>query len=186
MQAVFQGRNDTEVAAAAAQPPQQLRVLLLTRVHERATCRDDIGPFEVVASKAKPAAEATEASAQGETGSPGVRDGASRGGEAERRTLAVELTKQRPRLQKRRLHGGVHAHAAHRGEVDHDSAVAAGFAGGTVTTRAHGGEQLMLARKVDGVHNVRGPDARCNERGALIDGPVPYPARLFVSSMCRQ
>jgi hypothetical protein len=42
-------RDDPEVAAAAAQPPEQLAVVVLVRVDDAAVCGDDVCRDEVVA-----------------------------------------------------------------------------------------------------------------------------------------
>ncbi len=64
MQPILERGDDAEVSASAAQAPQKLRILLLTRMHELAARGEHIRALQVVAGQSKSTAEATEAATQ--------------------------------------------------------------------------------------------------------------------------
>src|SRR6476661_4526193 len=102
MEPVLEGCDDPEVAAAAAQAPEQVGVLALARGQEAAVGGDDVRRDQVVAGKAVLALEPADAAAERQTRDAGARDGAAGGREAERLRLAVELAPRQARL---RAHG---------------------------------------------------------------------------------
>jgi hypothetical protein len=181
VQRVLERRDDAEIAATAAQTPEELRVLAFARMHEMAVGGDDVGGLQVVAGEAETAAEAAETAAERETGGPRVRDGTGCGREPERRALTIELAEQRAGLEIRRLRPGIDAHAAHWRKVDHDSTVARRFSGRAVSTGPHRREQLVFASEVHRAHHVTRTDACGDQRGALVDASVPHAPRLLVS-----
>ena len=66
------GGDDAEVAAAAAEPPEQVGVLGGRRLHDRAVGGDHLGLDEVVAGEAELALEPAAAAAEREPGDAGV------------------------------------------------------------------------------------------------------------------
>ena len=68
VQPELERRRDAEVAAAAAQAPEQLGVLVLAGVHELAVGGDDVGADQVVAGQADLAHEPADAAAEREPG----------------------------------------------------------------------------------------------------------------------
>ncbi len=94
VQPILKGRDDSEVPAAAAQPPQKIRVLVLTRPHVTAVGRDHIGADEIVAGQPESPRQSAVATAERETSCTGVRHRACRCRQTEELRLAIELTKQ--------------------------------------------------------------------------------------------
>src|SRR5205807_1789551 len=71
MEAELEARNDAEVAAAAAEPPEQLGVLLVARANDLARGSDQLGGGQIVASESVLGGEVADAAAEGEAGDPG-------------------------------------------------------------------------------------------------------------------
>ena len=107
MQLKFERRDDAEVAAPAAQRPQQIGILVGARRDDAAVRTDIVGGYQTVARQAKAARKASEAAAEGEAADARLRDSAHRGCEAECLRRAIELTENDTRLYERsaRLRG---------------------------------------------------------------------------------
>ena len=72
-------------------------------------------------------------------------------------------------------------HCAHRGEVDHQPAVAHRVAGDVVSAAAHRQLQTVAARKADALDHVRRAGAAGDEGGVAVDHAVPHHARGVVA-----
>ena len=84
-----------EVAAAAAQRPEQVGVLVLARAHEPAVGEHDLGREQRVDRQAVVAHQPADAAAEREPADAGVRDLAGGHGEAVLLGRGVELAEQR-------------------------------------------------------------------------------------------
>ena len=94
MQLELEIRHDAEVAAAAAQAPEKLRVLVGARVHELAVGGHDVGAANVVERQAEAPRDAAEAAAEREARHAGVRHRARGSDEAELHRLVVHVAEQ--------------------------------------------------------------------------------------------
>ena len=90
MQLEIERGRDAEIAAAAAQAPEQILVLLRAGGDEFAVGGHQVDGAHVVAGEAEAAAEAAEAAAEREPAHAGVRHRAGRGRETVRQRLAIE------------------------------------------------------------------------------------------------
>ena len=90
MQLEIERGGDAEIAAAAAQPPEQLLVFLRAGGQELAVRRDHVDGAHVVASESEAAAEPAETATQRESTHAGVRHGTRGGREAVSQRLAIE------------------------------------------------------------------------------------------------
>src|SRR5260370_25616682 len=86
-----EARDDTEVAAAATQPPEEVRVLLFARGDEAAVRKDNVRLDEIVDRKPELAGHVTDTAAERETADAGCRDDPERCGERERLRGVVDL-----------------------------------------------------------------------------------------------
>ncbi len=102
MQPEPEGRDDAEIAAAAADRPEQVRVLLRARMHDRAVGRHQLGREQVVDRQPVLARDPAEAAAERQPGDPGRRVDARRHGEPVELRLAVDIAERRAGIDLRR------------------------------------------------------------------------------------
>jgi hypothetical protein len=107
---ILERGDDAEVAAAAAQAPEEVLVLRGAGRQEPAVGSDHIRRDEIIDGQPVLAGQPAEAAAEGEAGDAGVGVGATGGGEAEGQGLVVDLDPLDPCL----CPGGAHS------EVDTD------------------------------------------------------------------
>ena len=180
MHAVFDRGDDAEISAAAAQAPQEVRVLLFRRAQEVAVRGDDVEGERIVAGEAEAPAEPAEAAAEREARGAGVRDDARGGRKSKRGAFMVELPEQGPAVHIGARRFRFDAHALHGLQVDDESAIAGRLARNAVAAGADRGEQLVLAREVDGAPHVGRPRATGDQRGLLVEHPVPHAAARVI------
>ena len=102
MQAELELGDDAEVPAAAAEAPEEIRVLVGARAHELAVGGDDVGREQVVDREAVLALQPADPAAEREPGDAGVRDDSAGRREPERLRLVVELAPEHAGLNSRR------------------------------------------------------------------------------------
>ena len=107
-------RDDAEVAAAAAQPPQQVGVLGLARVDEPAVRGDDVGRREVVAGESELPHRPADAATECEPGDAGGRHQAARRREPVRLGLVVNVGPRGAAPDGRHASGRIDANLVHR------------------------------------------------------------------------
>ncbi|HWC27071.1 MAG TPA: hypothetical protein VG474_10860 [Solirubrobacteraceae bacterium] len=180
VQPQLEGRDDPEVAAAAAQRPEQVGVLVGARADLAAVPEDDLGGDEVVDGHAVAAALVRDTAAEREAGDAGFGHDAARSCEAERRADGIDVGPRGAALHVHGAPGSVDAHAAHRRQVDDQAAVDDGGAGDVVSAAADGERQVVLGGEGDRGGDVAGVGAAGDERGALVDHAVPDAARGLV------
>src|SRR5262249_9048119 len=91
MQPVLKRADNSEIAAAAAQPPKQFRVLLGTCRHHHALGGNKVDREKIVANQPVFSGEPTKTTAQRQPADTGMRDRAAGGGQAEGLGLSIEL-----------------------------------------------------------------------------------------------
>ena len=166
--------RDPEVAAATAQRPEQVGVLVLT-ADELLTCgRDEVDRAQVVAREPEPTGEPAEAATEGQPRDPGRRDDATWGCEPGHLRLVIEVPPGDATLGAHGLGLLVDPDPLHERQVDHDAVVARRVPRRAVPATAHRGQQLVLTCEVDGRDDVRGTGAARHDRGTLVDHRVPY------------
>jgi hypothetical protein len=87
-----------EVATAAPQPPEQVRVLLLAGHEQLGVRGDDVTGDEVVDRQAELAHQVPDPAAEGEPSHPGMADDAAGRRQPECLALAIEMRAQAPAL----------------------------------------------------------------------------------------
>jgi hypothetical protein len=93
----------------------------------------------------------------------------------------VERGPANARLHAGRARGGVYGDALHRGQVDHETAVADRRAGRVVIAAAHGHEQPVRSREIHGSAHVGRVDAPGDEARPAVDHAVPDAASVVVA-----
>ena len=98
MQTIRDRRDHTEVAAAAFECPEQVRILVGTRPHLLAVRRHERVCKRVIARQAAASHQPAHSAAEGEPGSARGRDEPTRGGQPVRLCGSVELAPRESRL----------------------------------------------------------------------------------------
>ena len=177
--------DDAEVAAAAAQAPQQLAVAIHPGAHDLAVRGDDLGSDQALAADPVHALDPAAAAAQGQPGHAGVRHAAAGDGEAVLLGGGVELAPRQAAPDPRGACLGIDVDGLHRPDVDHEPVVAARVAGRRVAAAADGHGKVVLAREEDRGHDVVGGRAAGDERRTLVDHPVEDGAGVVVATVGR-
>ncbi len=185
MEAELDRGSDPEVAAAAPQGPEQVRIGVGRDVEDATFRRDELDGEHVVGREAVLRHQPPEPAAERQSGDAGVGDRAARGREAVQCRLTVQLGPEAPALGAQRHRIAVDVDPSHRREVDHQRAVDHRPAGDVVTAAAHGDLQPLPPRKVDGIDDVGRVPALRDQRRAPVDHRVVDAPRLFVSGVRR-
>src|SRR4029077_8395774 len=107
-------RDDSEVAASAAEAPEQIGVLVLACLDELAPGSHDIHRDELIDREPVLAHDPADSAAERQARDARVSDDAGRNRETERLRLPVELAEQHAGLHPRRAPFRIDAHALHR------------------------------------------------------------------------
>ena len=185
VQPVLERRGDAEVAAAAAEAPEQVRMLVGAHGQDAPVGRHELDREQVVGGEAELRHQPAETAAERQAGDSRRRDRAARDGEAVELRLAVELLPEHAALRAHRPRGGIDVDALHRREVDHQPAVGDGGAGDVVPAAADRELPALLARGVDRADDVRRPAAAGDQRGPPVDQPVVDATHLVVGRISR-
>jgi hypothetical protein len=177
---IFEGCDDSEIAASTAQAPEEVRVLRGAGGQEATVGRDHIGRDEIVDGQAVLAGEPAEAAPEGEPGDARIGDRAAGGGEPKGLRLVVELDPLSARLSPGRAGRGIDTDGFHRGEIDHEASVADRVAREAVAPPAHGHLQPMVPSEGHGADDVGGPGTAGNQGWPSVKHPVPQLAALVV------
>ena len=181
VQAELEVRHDAEVAAAAADGPVEVRVLVGVRVQQAAVGGHDVHALHVVERKAEAPREPAEAAAEREAADAGVRDRAAGRDEALRHRLVVDFAEEAPAIDVGALRFRVDAHAAKARQVDLHALLAGGLAGGAVAAALDREQQVAIAREAHRAHDVRDAGRLHDERRVHVDGFVQHAARRVVA-----
>ena len=116
--------DDPEVAAGAADPPEEVRILGRARPQDPRVGGHELDAQQLVDRQAVFPHEPPDPAAERQTGEPGVGHDAGRDGEPEGLRRAVELAEKHASLHARRALFDVDADGLHRRKVDNETAVA--------------------------------------------------------------
>ena len=175
--------DHAEVAAAAADAPEEVRVLVLAGADHAAIGGDHLGRQEVVTREAALALEPAAAAAEHQAGDPGGGEAAAGDGEAVHLRRAVELAPGETGLGAAGLGVGVDIDALHQREVDNEAVVDRAVTGGGVPAGAHGDRQAVVAAVVHGGHHVSGGRAARDQRRMSVEEAVPDDSCFVVSGV---
>ena len=173
-------RHDREVAAAAAQCPEQVGVLLLGRHQHVAGGRHDAGGEQVVDRQPVLAAQPPHAAAEREPADAGVADQPDGHRQAVRLGRRVEVAEQGTAADPHPARVRVDDHLVHGTEVDHEAVVHDGRARHAVRPAAHGHLEAVGSGEPDGCLHVRLVGTSRDGERAAVDGRVPDAATLVV------
>jgi hypothetical protein len=177
MRAELERRHHAEVAAAAAQRPEQIGLRFRGRGADGPVRAHHARRDEAVDRQAVLAAHPALAATQGQTGDAGLGHDPAGDDEAEGLGFAVEVGPERAALHSGDPCVGIDLDAAHPRQIDDHPVVAAGMAGDRMTAAADRDQQVMLAREVDGIDDIRragAPDDQCRTppMHGVVDGSL--------------
>ena len=173
--------DDAEVAAAAAEPPEQVRVLGLVDMQPAAVGGDQLERLHVVAREPEPAREPAHATAERQPADAGVGDVARGRGQPVLHRGAIERAEQRPALHPRTPALGIDADAAHRREVDHQAALRNAQPEHAVPSAAHADLEIALAAEMDRLGDLVRVRAAHDRPRPAVDHRVPHRPGLVVT-----
>ena len=161
MQRELDRGHDAEVAAAAAQRPEQLGMLVRGGADRLAGRGHELDGEHVVAGEAVLALEPAGAAAEREARDAGARHAAADGGEAVLLGRGVDLGPGQPAAHARDPALGVDHELAQAADVDHEAVLDERQAGDGVAAAAHRDAQVARPRERErGAHLVRVRAAR--------------------------
>ena len=185
MERELERRDDAEVAAAAAQRPEQLGLRRAPRRRaQRAVGGDDasrsagcrsVRPWRRV-SQPKPPPSVRPATPVVELMPSGVARPCAC-------AAAIEVGEQRAGADARGAPRRVDLDGAHRRQVDHQAAFGDGVAGDVVAAAAHAEQHPVRGGEADRRLHVALVQAARDQRRAAIDGGVPDLARVVVAGV---
>jgi len=177
--------DDSEVAAAPADSPEQIRVLGGTRPHEVTASGNHVHRQQLVDGEPVLAHQPAQAAAEGQAGDTGMGHNPRRRREPVPLRGAVKIAEQRPGLHARRASFGINPDAVHQRQVDDKSVVADGVPGEAVPAAADGHQDIVPPCEANcGRHVVSFGTARDQARVSA-DRAVPHPSRLVVGLVAR-
>ena len=180
---VLEGGSDAEVAAAAAQGPEQVLVVLGAGRDDLAIGGDDLDRQQVVDGQSVLAHQPAFPTAQGQPGNARAGDHPAGGGEPVTGRGPVEFLPGNPALRPYGPLRRVDPDPLHRSKVDHQAAVRDSQACDVVPAAAHRYLGRLLAADDDRVLNIRDGAAPGDKRGALVDQTVVDPPGLLVARL---
>ncbi len=183
VQRQVQRADDAEVATAAAQPPEQLGVLVRRCAHEPSVGGHELGADEVVAGEAVLALQPARAAAEGEAGDAGGRHAPSGGCQAMRGRRAVELGPGGAAADAGHAALGVDGDVGHVAHVEHEPIVDQRPARDRVPAAAHRDGEALLAGEGQRRDHVVGRRAARDERRPAVDHRVGERAGVDVGGV---
>jgi hypothetical protein len=172
--------DDAEVAAAAAQAPEQVLILGLACPHELAIGGHEVDRLQLVDREPVLAHQPPDAAAEREPGDSGVGDDPGWGGQPERLRLPIELAEKNTRLRSRRARLRIDPDALHRRQVEDDAALANRQTREAVPATPDGDREAGRSGEPHRGDHVGRAGAARDERGEAIYRSVPDLALLVV------
>jgi hypothetical protein len=185
VQGVLQRRRDAEVAPAAADRPEQVRVLPGARADHAAVREDHVRRLQVVERQAVLRHQPAQSPAERQAGNSRAPDDAAGRREAMQLRLAVELSPQDAALGAHGARGDVHQNALHRRQVDHHARVDRRAARDVVAAAADRDLEAQRSRQGHGIDDVRDALATRDQGRTPVDQPVVHPAGVVVAGVGR-
>jgi hypothetical protein len=179
-------RHDAEVAAPAAERPEQVRVLILARGDDAAVRQHDLRGQQVVDREPVLAGEIPVPSAERQPAHPGRRDDPRGRRKPERVGGAVEIGQQRSTLDRRRPSAGIDADLPHPAQIDHEPLVHGAEPRAVVASAADRDVEAALASELERGGDVRHAGTARHHGRPSIDHRVVEATRLLVAPILRR
>lgn len=176
----FEGCSHTEIAAPAANCPEQIRRFSGACKYLLARSRHQFDRTEVVESEAMFAHQPAQPAAERESGNPGAGHDAAGHGQAMGLRLAIEFCPGDATLHPSDPPLGIDENALHGCDIDHQATVDGRSPGNVMAATANRRFEAQPLREVDGTGHVRRTATSRYQRRAFVDQPVVDPSRLVV------
>jgi hypothetical protein len=167
-------------AAAAAQGPEQLGLVVAVGPHDAAVRGDDLDREHAVGREAVAPAEPAQAAAERVADDPDVGRGARERGEPVLGRRAGDLGPEDAGAGAGAAARDVDLDLAQRGRLQQHGVLERRDRGRVVAGALRGDAQAALAGEVDDGHHVGDGGGRRDQRGPLVDREVPRATRLVV------
>ena len=178
--------DDPEVAAPAAQRPEQVGVLALRRGHDPPVGEHDLRLEQVVDGEPVLARQVAVAAAQREAADPGRRDDPGRRGQTVLVRRGVDAAPGGAALHADRPRARIDHDLVHRGQVDDQPVVDGAEPGAVVAATANGDGQPGPPRRVErGLHVGHGAAAGDDRRPPVDHRVVDRPGVLVAGVVGR-
>jgi hypothetical protein len=165
--------DDAEVAAAAAQRPEELGVGFGIDLDDLAAGQDELERDEVVAGETVLAGEPADPAAERQAGHPRLGHDPGRDDQPVRRGRGVDVAEPAAAARVHQPGLRIDGDLAQPGQVDGQAAVRHGLARHIVAAAADRRRQAVLAGHADRRDHVLGADAAQDQAGAPVDHGVP-------------
>jgi hypothetical protein len=185
VRAELEARDGGEVAAAAAQRPEQVGALVRARADQPPVGEDDLGGQQGIDGQPVAAHEPAEAAAQRQPADARVGDLARGHREAVLLGRRVELSEQRAAAHPHDLAPGIHVDAVEPADVDAERAVTHRAPGDRVTAGPDREGEGDRSRGADGGADVVGVGGVGDGRGTAVDRAVPAGAGGVIAGVVR-
>ena len=181
MQAELELRHHSEVAAAAANGPEEIGVLVRTGPQDPAIGNDDLGGDQIVDGQPRLPAQPAHPSSEGQTTHAGMANEARWYGEPVRLGRRIEIRQQGPTLYPCRLGVRIDNDPVQRAQVDDQAVVAHRVAREAVCSAAHCDLKSGYPSCVQRGRNVLIGCTTNDDRRPPVDVGVPRLPRLVVA-----
>jgi hypothetical protein len=178
-------RDDAEVATAASDGPEQVRILLCRHAAYLTVCSHDLCRHQVVDTQTGLPRQPTHAPTERETGHTRVTDQPTRHGQAVLLCRGVHVLPQRASADPRPLLGWIDRHRIQQTQVDHQAIVDSRRARHAVGTAADSDLHAVTFGELDSYPDVDRTSTLGDDGWAPIDAGVPHQSRLFVPGVRR-
>ena len=182
---VGQGRDDPEVPAPAAQPPEQVGVGARARGEPATVGRDHLGPHQTVQAQPGRAHEPAHPAAEGHPCHAGGGDGPQRHREAVRGGRRIDVAHPRPGRGGDEMMLRIDGDLAQRPQIEHDPVVDRAETGDGVASAAHRERKARAARGLEHEGDVGELSGLDDRVGDAVDHPVPHRSRLVEVGVAR-
>jgi hypothetical protein len=177
--------DDAEVAAAAADRPEEVRVLVGARRHRASVCEHHLRGKQVVDRQPVPPREVAVPAAERQPADAGRGDDPGRHGKIVRLRRCVDLAPDAATTDPYGAGLRIDRDRLHRREVDHDPVVDAAEAAPVVASAVHRERLIVLAREADRRRDVARVRAERKHRRTAVDHGVEERSRLVVARVVR-
>ena len=186
VQPVGEGGDHAEVAAPAAQRPEQVGMGVSAGLQNLPVRGDDLRAEQVVARQPGQPVQPADPAAERQPGDASGADHSAGGGQPELTRGGVQLAPQHAGRDGRGAGGRVNPDRFHAGQVEHQRVVGDGEARRGMPAAADADRQAVLTSEAHRRDDVACAGSAGDQRRAAVDRAVPHRARRVVPFVTRR